>query len=509
MTTTEMETIRKELAGINAFVRERFDPVSDDVGLLKEEAERLRGEVARLQERERQPRRRALAGQAAREPVVVGGPYAGMDALDLGLLGRIARSQRRESFGPGWVERAGAARRSLVEGATPAVVRESHEMADARLDRLHRVGTRPTGQHETFSQPVLRSLTRAAMDSATPGSGDELVATLEARQLWMDVNLRTLVAPLVPAIDMPSNPFDIPRQLGDVNFSPGTENSAAAATALGTGRATLEAHELVGHVPYSFTLEEDAVVAMLPEIRAGLVRNVAEVLDDVILNADTTDVGNINADGATISKADAGKGHWLLGYDGILHLPLADNSGQRNAHGEGVSDDMFNEIRARLGKYGAKALGAGLDHGREHLHPRPVRPPVPHHGQAGPQRDPAHGDAGRGGGHPGDRVGADAPRGHRRQGHRRRQREGHGPPADLQPDPVDAGLPAQGLHRRGQGRPEATDRRHGQPAPRSHRALRQQVQGVPHRPADQHNRLTKPGAPPSVIPAKAGIQEEP
>ena len=354
MTTTEMETIRKELAGINAFVRERFDPVSDDVGLLKEEAERLRGEVARLQERERQPRRRALAAQAAQEPVVAGGPYAGMDALDLGLLGRIARSQRRESFGPGWVERAGAARRSLVEGATPAVVRESHEMADARLDRLHRVGTRQTGQHETFSQPVLRSLTRAAMDSATPGSGDELVATLEARQLWMDVNLRTLVAPLVPAIDMPSNPFDIPRQLGDVNFYPGTENSAAAATALGTGRATLEAHELVGHVPYSFTLEEDAVVAMLPEIRAGLVRNVAEVLDDVILNADTTDVGNINADGATISKADAGKGHWLLGYDGILHLPLADNSAQRNAHGEGVSDDMFNEIRARLGKYGAR-----------------------------------------------------------------------------------------------------------------------------------------------------------
>ena len=64
MTTTEMETIRKELSGINEFVRERFDPVSEDVGLLKEEAERLRGEITRLQERERQPKRRALAGQA-------------------------------------------------------------------------------------------------------------------------------------------------------------------------------------------------------------------------------------------------------------------------------------------------------------------------------------------------------------------------------------------------------------------------------------------------------------
>ncbi len=354
MTTTEMESIRKELAGINEFVRERFDPVSQDVGLLKEEAERLRGEVSRLQEQERQPRRRALAGQVGQEPVVSGGPYAGMDALDLGLLRRIARSQRRESFGPGWVERAESAKRSLVEGATPAVVQESHEAADARLSQLHRVGPRPTGQHETFSQPVLRSLTRSAMDSTTAGSGDELVSTLEARELWMDVNLRTLVAPLISAIDMPSTPFELPRQLGDVNFYPGTENSAAASTALSTGRAMLEAHELVGHVPYSFTLEEDAVVAMLPEIRAGLVRNVAEVLDDVILNADTTDTNNINADGTTISKSDAGKGHWLLGYDGILHLPLVDNATQSNPHGDGVSDDMFSEIRAKLGKYGAR-----------------------------------------------------------------------------------------------------------------------------------------------------------
>ena len=74
------------------------------------------------------------------------------------------------------------------------------------------------------------------MDSTTAGSGDELVATLEARELWMDVNLRTLVAPLIATIDMPSTPFELPRQLGDVNFYPGTENMAASETALGTGR---------------------------------------------------------------------------------------------------------------------------------------------------------------------------------------------------------------------------------------------------------------------------------
>ena len=116
----------------------------------------------------------------------------------------------------------------------------------------------------------------------------------------------------------------------------------------------MTAYELVGQVPYSFTLEEDAVIALLPEIRAGLVRNVAETLDDIILNADTSTSGNINADGATIAPGNAGKGHWLLGYNGIIHLPLVDNTTQSNDHGASVSDDMFNEVRAKLGKYGVR-----------------------------------------------------------------------------------------------------------------------------------------------------------
>ncbi len=192
------------------------------------------------------------------------------------------------------------------------------------------------------------------MDSTTSGSGDELVTTLEARDLWMDVNLQTLIAPIIPTFPMPSNPFDIPRQLGDVNFYPGTENISTTSTALATGKTTLTAYELVGQVPYSFALEEDGVIAMLPEIRAGLVRNVAEVMDDIILNADSTLTNNINADGATIAASDAGKGHWLIGYDGLLHLPLVDNTSQANNHNAAVSNDMFNEIRAKLGKYGAR-----------------------------------------------------------------------------------------------------------------------------------------------------------
>ena len=315
MTIAEIDTIKRELAEINSFVRERFDPVSSSVDLLREETERLERSVLELQQRDRAVRRESLMRQAGDDsPLTVPeGPYVGMDVLDLALLRRFAYSQRREAFGPAWLERTEEAKRMLADGATPATVQETHRSSARKLSAWHRVGRRSTGQFESFSRPVLQSMTRAAMDSTTAGSGDELVATLEARELWMDVHLQTLVAPLVPMINMPSSPFDIPRQLGDVSFYPGTENVAPTSTALGTSKTTMTAYELVGQVPYSFTLEEDAVIALLPEIRAGLVRNVAETLDDIILNADTSTSNNINADGATIAPGNAGKGHWLLG----------------------------------------------------------------------------------------------------------------------------------------------------------------------------------------------------
>lgn len=259
MAGAEVEAIKKDLADINAFVKERFDPVTRDVGLLKEETERIKQEVQRTQQRERNTRRSALARTAEESslPKVPGGPYVGMDILDLALVRRFAYSQRREGFGPVWIERAEEAKRLLAASITPADIQASHEAATRRLDSWFSVDSKSTGQFQGFSRSMLQSMTRAAMDSTTAGAGDELVATLESRELWLDVNLQTLVAPLIPTFPMPSNPFDIPRQLGDVSFFPGTENIPTTSTALSTGKTTLTAFELVGQVPYSFTLEEE------------------------------------------------------------------------------------------------------------------------------------------------------------------------------------------------------------------------------------------------------------
>jgi HK97 family phage major capsid protein len=299
MSLQELESVKKELANISEFVKERGD------GRVKDETDRLTSAVESLVESSKQSRRSDLllgADSAVRR--VDSGPYVGCDALDM------------------------------------AIVRSLHKAAHAFNSS--------TGS-ERWAGRI-----KAAMDSVTASGGDELVATSEASQLWNDVNLETMVASLFSRISIPTTPFDIPLQLGDVNWYPGSENVSAKSTSLTTAKQTLTAHELVAEVPWSLTLEEDAVIAMLPEVRRTLVRNAAEVIDDVLLNGDTSVTNGINSDGATITSTTPGKAHWLVGFDGLLHLPLVDNASQANNLNGSVTAAAYNSALKLLGKYGVR-----------------------------------------------------------------------------------------------------------------------------------------------------------
>jgi HK97 family phage major capsid protein len=304
--TQDLDLIKREVASIREYYQSRMDA---DIPPIKEEVDRLTAQLTRAQDLWREGEKRAILSKysGGDRPRVPFGKYTGLDLLDLACVRSLLNAQLRDP--------AGLNPRMLEEWQTNI---------------------------------------KAAMDSTTGGVGDELVDTQEARALWDDVNPETAVAPLFNTIQMPSNPFQIPLQLGEVNWYPGTENVATKSTALTTTRQTLTAYELVAEVPWSYDLDEDAIIAMMAELRRSLLRNAREVIDDVLLNSDSTATNNINADGATISTTDAGKGQWLLGFDGVLHLPLVDNTSQANNHNAAVSDDMFNEIRAKLGKYGVR-----------------------------------------------------------------------------------------------------------------------------------------------------------
>jgi HK97 family phage major capsid protein len=305
MPTQTDELVAQQVASIQGFVQERLET---QVKPLREEVTRLTASLAQALAAQKEQRRAALSASiTGKQPRVPFGKYVGMTPLDLAIMSSVYKAQP-----------------TRVDGS-PAYPRMYEEWG---------------------------ATLKAAMDSTTAASGDELVNTQEARELWMDVNLETAVASLLSRIDMPSNPFDIPLQLGDVNWYPGTENVATKSTTLSTKKQTLTAYELVSEVPWSLTLDEDSVVAMMEEVRRSLVRNAAEVIDDVLLNADTTVTNGINSDGATIAATDAGKGHWLLGFDGLIHLPLVDNTAQAVDLNGAITEAAFNKNRLLAARFG-------------------------------------------------------------------------------------------------------------------------------------------------------------
>jgi HK97 family phage major capsid protein len=207
------------------------------------------------------------------------------------------------------------------------------------------------GAPVTMSEDLRKAL--KAMDSTTAGAGDELVPTNMAAQLWDDFFLASRVVGLMQRIDMPTNPFDVPLGLGEVTWRKGSENAATTASNPTTAKSTLTATELVTEQGWSYTLDEDAVIAMAPAIRARLAQSGAEIMDAFALNADSTDAdtGNINSDDGN----PANDSYYLsAGQDGIRHQWLVDAATAMGRDEAGTLEDAT--IIAEMGAMGKYAI---------------------------------------------------------------------------------------------------------------------------------------------------------
>jgi HK97 family phage major capsid protein len=192
-----------------------------------------------------------------------------------------------------------------------------------------------------------------ALTSTGSATGDELVPTGMAGQLWEDIFLASRVAANIMTIPMPTNPFDVPLGLGDVTWRKGTENTATTASDPATAKSTLTATELVAEVNWSYTLEEDSIVALMPAVRSRLAVSGAEIVDAFMLNADSTNsaTGNINLDDADPDDASY---YLSAGQDGIRHQWIVNNTAMgTNAGGDALTDADILDALGNMGKYAA------------------------------------------------------------------------------------------------------------------------------------------------------------
>ena len=356
---TELDVVMAEIAGVQEFVDTK---ISEGLAPMREEMVRMSEGIKSAEAGLKEARRAAVTRMDVGGQLKIReGRYSGAGLPELSIVragaGNFRIGGQTLAADHRIFTEAAEATKSLASALT-------FDHVDAWVD--HAVAARslasglPTGapamrrfkqQAESWAN-LMRAEIFKAMDSTTAGSGDELVPTFEAAQLWMDVNLDTLVLPLMTQVAMPTQPYDWPTQLGDTSWYPTTENVQATTSDVSTNKVQLDAKGLKTGVPFSDELTEDSIIAFASELRSSLSRNTAEVLDDVILNADTTTTNNINADGATIAATDSGKAQWLLGWNGLRHIPLVDNTSQATAVGAAVGADDYNQVLLSLGKYG-------------------------------------------------------------------------------------------------------------------------------------------------------------
>ena len=215
------------------------------------------------------------------------------------------------------------------------------------LDMLHgyvllRQGKSFQGVSQRYANALAHKVQKAGMSaikadeltySTQAGFGDEWVPDLWSAQIWNRARLENAILPLFRAIEMPSNPFELPIEGTDpsVYFVPETKNETDLTISgstnpipdskIGSGKVTLNAQKLALRVGFSSELVEDSVVPVLNLYRDQAMKAILTSIDNVLLNGDTATSGNINKNGAPPASTDR-----YMAFNGLRKLALVTNA---------------------------------------------------------------------------------------------------------------------------------------------------------------------------------------
>lgn len=327
----EMDNILHEMQELTSVIKGREDTATIDMEALKAEFKAMVDEqVAEQIEQERQK------APVRREPASPVGHYdVNYEALGKGnRYAKAVKDFQRDGYHKGF--------------AKQSILPVDLYLSDTLLKQANALYPDRVPSSSSDLKAAIK-----AMTSTGSGTGDEYVPTEMAPQLWDDIFLASRVVSNLMTVPMPTNPFDVPLGLGDVTWRKGSENTAVTASDPATAKSTLTATEQVAEVNWSYTLDEDAVVAMMPSLRNRLGISGGEQIDAFALNADATDAatGNINLDDA---DPDADSYYLSNGQDGIRHLFLVDNTDMgTTAGGDALTDVDITGEMAAMGKYAA------------------------------------------------------------------------------------------------------------------------------------------------------------
>lgn len=169
-----------------------------------------------------------------------------------------------------------------------------------------------------------------AMSSTQSGYGDEFVPTEMAQRIVEKSRDISFVMSKIPAeniIKMPSNPYTMPVEGGDMTWFNTPEQANYAATEVtkskaGTAAMTFSAAKISASVVMSGELQEDAITNMQSYLETKFAKSWAAQLDYLVINGDeeTGATGNVNLVDSTPATGTS-----YLGVDGAIKKAFTDS----------------------------------------------------------------------------------------------------------------------------------------------------------------------------------------
>lgn len=186
-----------------------------------------------------------------------------------------------------------------------------------------------------------------AMYSTGTNVGDEWVPDMWSGNLVEMVRYEARLMSMHPRVTMPSNPWNIPLEYTDptayLQGEAATDEAAKyKASTLGTNKTQLSAVKLAVRSLMSDEVQEDSIIAILPQLQSQIVYAMANALEDAMLNGQRTasiDTGDVPAGDDPRNAWDGYRYHASVVTDAAVNCAT-------------LTVNNLSKIQALMGKYG-------------------------------------------------------------------------------------------------------------------------------------------------------------
>ena len=200
----------------------------------------------------------------------------------------------------------------------------------------------------------------AGLDTSTSGELSQFDPTEYSRSLYEKLRLSRMLPGLFPRVNVPRFPFVLPTMPADPTAYKWAENTAGgigSSTSFGdgntgnlSGSVTLSGASLALQLAWSWELDEDSIIPMLPFLEAAVINAIGNGIEQAILNGDTT---STHQDTDVTSSTDARKLWKGLRYHALSGS--AKNSAAGKVNTDALWRDNVGLVRGLMGKYGVNA----------------------------------------------------------------------------------------------------------------------------------------------------------